>query len=239
MSSSIELSAILPVYNEQECIEPVLRELDGVLRSLGRTYEIVAVDDGSTDQTPALLARLKSEWPHLRVLRLSPNSGQSAAMGAGFQMARGAILITLDADGQNDPAEIPRLLKELDQADVCCGYRLNRQDTAAKRYGSRMANAIRNSALGEDIRDTGCTLKAFKAEFVRNLPMELKGMHRFLPALVRMRGARIAQIGVRHRQRSAGQSKYTNLKRLKETVGDLRAVRWMQTRFKRFTIEER
>lgn len=239
MSQLIELSALLPVYNEQECIEPVLRELDGVLRSIGRPYEIIAVDDGSTDQTPAILARLKSEWPHLRVLRLTPNSGQSAAMGAGFQGARGAILITLDADGQNDPAEIPRLLKELEQADVCCGYRLNRQDTAAKRYGSRLANAIRNSALKENIRDTGCTLKAFKAEFVRNLPMELKGMHRFLPALVRMRGARIAQIGVRHRPRSAGQSKYTNLKRLRETIGDLRAVCWMQTRFKKFTVEER
>ena len=239
MSLPIDLSAILPVYNEQECIQPVLRELDRVLQTLGQSYEIIAVDDGSTDQTPAILARLKSEWPHLRILRLSLNSGQSAAMGAGFQMARGKILITLDADGQNDPAEIPRLLRELEHADVCCGYRLNRQDTAAKRYGSRLANAIRNSTLKENIIDTGCTLKAFKSEFVRNLPMELKGMHRFLPALVRMRGARIAQIGVRHRSRSAGQSKYTNLKRLRETVGDLRAVCWMQSRFKQFTVEER
>lgn len=238
MSSAIELSALLPVYNEQECIEPVLRELDGVLKSLGRPYEIVAVDDGSTDETPALLVRLRDEVGALRILRLTPNSGQSAALGAGFRAARGRLIITLDADGQNDPAEIPRLLAEMDRVDVCCGFRLNRQDTAAKRHGSRMANAVRNAVLGESIRDTGCTLKVFKREFVQSLPLEFKGMHRFLPALVRLRGARIAEIGVRHRARAAGQSKYTNWKRLRETVADLWAVRWMQRRFKRFHIEE-
>lgn len=239
MEKPIDITVILPVYNEQECISATLTELLDILRRLSRPFEIITVDDGSTDNTPAILQQARQQMPELRILRQTPNSGQSAAMGAGFQAARGQVVITMDADGQNDPAEIPRLLEKMNNdTDVCCGYRKNRQDTAAKRYGSRLANAIRNHALGENIVDTGCTLKAFRRDFIRDLPMQLKGMHRFLPALVRMKGARIAQIPVNHRARSAGTSKYTNFGRLKETVWDLFAVRWMQRRFKQRTIKE-
>ncbi|MBP7828417.1 MAG: glycosyltransferase family 2 protein [Kiritimatiellae bacterium] len=238
VSESVELSVIMPAFNEEACIEGTVREVHEVLLGTGRPFEIIVVDDGSTDATPARLQALAAELPGLRVIRLTPNSGQSAAMKAGFRAARGGLLVTMDADGQNDPAEIPRLLERLERCDVCCGYREKRQDTLAKRVGSRWANAIRNRALKEQVRDTGCTLKAFKAEWARDLPLEWRGMHRFLPALMAMRGARIEELPVHHRARAGGRSKYTNWGRLKETIWDLWAVRWMQKRHRRFTAEE-
>jgi dolichol-phosphate mannosyltransferase len=233
-----ELSVLLPAYNEEACIAAVVREAVGVLRGMARPFEILVVDDGSTDATPACLQALRTELPELRLLRLVKNSGQSAALGAAFRAARGGIFITLDADGQNDPADIPALVAKLESCDVCCGYRAKRQDTWSKRYGSRLANAVRNCALRETIRDTGCTLKAFRAEWVRSLPMQFRGMHRFLPALMAMAGAHIAEIPVNHRPRAAGQSKYTNWGRLKETLWDLWAVRWMQKRHRAVRTEE-
>jgi dolichol-phosphate mannosyltransferase len=233
-----ELSVLLPAYNEEACIAAVVREVAGVLRSLGRPFEILVVDDGSTDATPARLKALQTDRPELRVLRLARNSGQSAALGAAFRAARGDIFITLDSDGQNDPADIPALVAKLESCDVCCGYRAKRQDTWSKRVGSRLANAVRNRALRETIRDTGCTLKAFRAEWARPLPMQFRGMHRFLPALMAMAGAHIEEIPVNHRPRAAGQSKYTNWGRLKETLWDLWAVRWMQKRYRSVRTEE-
>ena len=227
-----ELSVLLPAFNEEACIEAVVREAAGVLRGLARPFEIIVVDDGSTDATPARLQALQADLPELHVLRLLKNSGQSAALGAAFRAARGAIFITLDADGQNDPADIPALVAKLDSCDLCCGYRAKRQDSWSKRYGSRLANAVRNRALRETIRDTGCTLKAFRAGWTRELPMQFRGMHRFLPALMGMAGARISEIPVNHRPRAAGSSKYTNWGRLKETLWDLWAVRWMQRRYR-------
>ncbi|MDZ4200314.1 MAG: glycosyltransferase [Kiritimatiellia bacterium] len=234
----VEISALLPAYNEESCIENVVGEVGGVLRGLGATFEILVVDDGSTDHTPNRLNTLRCDWPELRVLRLTPNSGQSAALGAAFQAARGRIFITLDADGQNDPADIPELIRRLETCDLCCGYRARRRDTWSKRIGSRLANAVRNLALHEQIRDTGCTLKAFRAEWTRALPMQFRGMHRFLPALMAMAGARIAEIPVHHRPRAAGVSKYTNWGRLKETIWDLYAVRWMKKRCRTPSVEE-
>jgi glycosyltransferase involved in cell wall biosynthesis len=233
-----ELSVLLPAYNEEACIEAVVREAAGVLRGLGRRFEILVVDDGSTDATPARLKALRADLPELRVLRLAKNSGQSAALGAAFRAARGGIFVTLDSDGQNDPADIPALVAKLESCDVCCGFRAKRQDTWSKRYGSRLANAVRNRALRETIRDTGCTLKAFHAEWARSLPMQFRGMHRFLPALMALAGARIEEIPVNHRPRAAGQSKYTNWGRLKETLWDLWAVRWMQKRYRSVRTEE-
>ena len=233
-----ELSVLLPAYNEEACIEAVVREAAAVLRGLGRPFEILVVDDGSTDATPARLKALRAELPELRLLRLLKNSGQSAALGAAFRAARGEIFITLDADGQNDPADIPTLVARLDSCDLCCGYRAKRQDTWSKRYGSRLANFVRNRTLRETIRDTGCTLKAFRAEWARPLPMQFRGLHRFLPALMAMAGARIEETPVNHRPRAAGQSKYTNWGRLKETLWDLYAVRWMQKRYRAIRTEE-
>lgn len=232
------LSVLLPAYNEADCVGAVVREVAGVLQGMGRTHEIIVVDDGSTDATPARLNELRATLPELRVLRLTVNSGQSTALGAAFRAARGDIFITLDADGQNDPADIPALLARLEHCDLCCGYRAARQDTWSKRVGSRIANAVRNRMLREKIRDTGCTLKAFRAEWARHLPMQFRGMHRFLPALLAMTGARIEEVPVRHRPRAAGRSKYTNWGRLKETLGDLAAVRWMQKRYRSIRAEE-
>ncbi len=237
-AASVDLSLLLPVFNEEDCIAAVVREAADVLRRLGRPFEIIAVDDGSTDGTAARLRALRADLPELRLLRLAANSGQSAALGAGFRAARGGIFVTLDADGQNDPADIPALVARLDSCDLCCGYRVSRQDTWSKRLGSRLANAVRNRALRERIRDTGCTLKAFRSEWADALPMQFRGMHRFLPALMAMAGARIAELPVNHRPRAAGRSKYTNWGRLKETLWDLQAVRWMQKRHRSIRAEE-
>lgn len=235
--SSLRVSVVLPVFNEESCIEGVLRELHGVLSGMGEGFEILAVNDGSSDRTRVVLMGLVPVLPGLRVLTLIPNSGQSAAMGAGFRLARGEAVVAMDADGQNDPADIPALVDALGSCDVCCGYRVNRQDPWSKRIGSRFANAVRRALLHDGVRDTGCSLKAFKAWVVRDLPMELKGMHRFLPALALMRGARISQLPVRHRARSAGVSKYTNMGRLGRTVSDLFAVGWMRSRYRRFEVK--
>lgn len=237
-NSAPAISAILPAFNEAPCIETVVQELLEVLRGLGRPFEVIAVDDGSTDATYALLAALAAREPEVRVLRLTPNSGQSAALGAGFRAARGPVLVTLDADGQNDPADIPRLVERLSECDVCCGYRTRRQDTWSKRAGSRLGNFFRNLFLKERIRDTGCTLKAFRAAWARDLPLQFRGLHRFLPALMVMAGARLEEQPVGHRPRAAGASKYTNWGRLKETVWDVWAVRWMQKRIRRYRVEE-
>ena len=233
-----EISVLLPAFNEEACIEAVVREAAVVLHGMGRPFEILVVDDGSTDGTPARVKTLRAEMPELRLLRLARNSGQSAALGAAFRAARGQIFVTLDADGQNDPVDVPALVARLDSCDLCCGYRAQRQDTWSKRFGSRWANAVRNRALHEKIRDTGCTLKAFRAEWTRSLPMQFRGMHRFLPALMAMDGARIDEIPVNHRPRAAGKSKYTNWGRLKETLWDLWAVRWMQKRHRSVRAEE-
>ena len=236
--AAVEVSVILPAYNEASCIEGVVREVFDALKTIGRSFEVLVVDDGSTDDTGIRLKVLAERLPGLRVIRLAPNSGQSAAMKAGFRAARGDILITMDADGQNDPADIPRLLDELNRCDLCCGYRVNRQDTFSKRVGSRLANAVRHMILKDRIRDVGCTLKAFRRDMAGDLPLEWRGMHRFLPALMALRGARIAEIPVHHRPRAGGRSKYTNWGRLKETLWDLWAVRWMQKRYRRFEATE-
>lgn len=235
---NLYISLVTPVYNEAECITEVLEEAIHVLDGLNLSYEVIVVDDGSTDDTSELLSKLLLRFSCLRVLTLIPNSGQSAAFGAGFRQCRGNVAILMDSDGQNDPHDIPKLLDEIAHSDVCCGYREHRQDTLSKRLGSRFANAVRQHILHDGIRDTGCSLKAIKTEYLRDLPMALRGMHRFLPALLIMRGASITQIAVNHRSRSAGCSKYTNLGRLKETVFDLWAVRWMQKRHRAYRVTE-
>lgn len=231
------LSVVLPAYNEASCLEGTVRELVGVLDSSGHEWEIVVVDDGSTDRTPGILRNLAESISGLRWIRLKKNSGQSAAMVAGFRESRGDAIVTMDSDGQNDPADIPRLVSELDGCDCCCGYRASRQDTASKRLASRLANVVRNAVLGENIIDTGCSLKAFKAELVRELNV-WDGMHRFFPTLFMMKGARIKQIPVRHRPRQGGRSKYTNWGRLWRTIRDLRGVLWLKARSRPFKVRD-
>lgn len=236
---SIDLSLILPVYNEEKCIVSTIEEAHQVLSSLPYQFEILAVDDGSVDRTNAVLRGLLQKIDQLRVLTLNPNSGQSAAFGVGFRYSKGCVIVVMDSDGQNDPADIPQLLDGLENHDVCCGYRINRQDPLSKTIGGKLANKVRDYVLKDGIIDTGCSLKAFKAHIVRDLPMleVLEGMHRFLPNLAKMKGASINQIPVRHRPRLTGQSKYTNLKRLSQTIWDLWAVKWMQKRYRRFDVK--
>jgi len=233
----VELSVLIPAYNEEACLGALVRETACVLHGLGKSFEILVVDDGSSDWTPRLLNDLRAEVDELRAVRLAVNSGQSAALLAAFRAARGRIFVTLDADGQNDPADVPALLAALESCDLCCGYRVRRRDVWSKRIGSRLANAVRNRVLRETIRDTGCTLKAFRAEWAAHLPLQFRGLHRFIPALLAMAGARIAEIPVHHRPRAAGQSKYTNWGRLKESLWDLWAVRWMQKRYRSIQTE--
>lgn len=232
-----EVSVVMPVFNESECLRQVLEELDAELgRSLGRPYEILVVDDGSTDETPRIALAVAESRPAVRVLRHEPNVGQSFAFHSGFQQARGAVIVTIDGDGQNVPSDIPLLVSALgDDCDCCCGYRAKRQDTVWRRKGSRLANGVRNAVLGETIVDTGCSVKAFKAPFIRDL-QPWNGMHRFFASFVAMRGGKIRQVEVRHRPRSAGVSKYTNWGRLKRTIFDLFAVKWLKSRSRLYWV---
>ncbi|NQT93625.1 MAG: glycosyltransferase [Lentisphaerae bacterium] len=235
MAAEKELSLILPVYNERECIETTVREAVEVLRGSFASFEILAMDDGSDDGTAEVLTRLADELDELRVATIVPHSGQSIALGAGVREAKGGIVVLMDADGQNDPADIPRLAAELDGHDVCFGYRAARRDRPAKILAGRAANAVRNRVLGEDVIDTGCTLKAFKSEFLRELPV-WHGMHRFLGSFARMAGARISQVPVNHRPRKAGRSKYSNMGRLLVVLLDLWGVRWIGKRHRRYRV---
>ena len=230
------VSVIMPVHNETDCIVPVLDELYRVLES-APLHEIIVVDDGSTDGSSALIADFAASHPGVRALRLEPNAGQSAAFWAGIQAATGDFIVLMDADGQNDPADIKRLVASLDEADICCGYRARRNDSPSRRLASRLANAYRRAILGDEIIDTGCSLKAFRAPMLKHLQY-WDGMHRFLPMLASLRGARIVQIPVAHRSRMAGKSKYTNFHRLKRTLRDLRGVAWLKSRTRPFAVTD-
>jgi glycosyltransferase involved in cell wall biosynthesis len=176
------------------------------------------------------MARLAREDPHLRIVRQRRNSGQSAALDAGARFARGGIVVTLDADLQNDPADIPRLLEKMDGFDVVSGVRSKRRDTWVRRISSKIANGIRNRVTHESVTDVGCTLRAMRIEYLRRIPV-FNGMHRFLPTLLRMEGARVTEVPVNHRPRLHGQPKYNIRNRIFRALADLFGVRWMQTRW--------
>jgi len=228
--SQPEVSIVVPAYNEEESVPVLAREIREALTGAGIPYEVLFVDDGSTDSTPEVLARLAAEDPAIRALRQRPNQGQSAALAAGWRAARSPVVVTLDADLQNDPADIPRLLEALAGHDVVSGIRTKRQDTWVRRLSSRIANGVRNRLTGESVADVGCTLRACRTEFLRELPM-FTGMHRFLPTLLKLAGARITEIPVGHRPRRFGTTKYGIQNRLWRGLVDLMAVRWMQKRW--------
>ena len=231
------VSVVVPVYNERENLAPLLDEIAAALA--GRPYEVVAVDDGSTDGSGDALVALRPRHPALRVVRFARNAGQSAAFAAGFRAARGAVLVTMDADLQNDPADVPALLEALERSGVeaAVGWRMNRRDTGWKLVQSRIANGVRNRLNHETIRDTGCSLKAFRREAVADIPW-FTGMHRFLPTLVKMRGGRVVEVPVHHRPRRFGTTKYGMWNRVFRALADALAVRWMQRRALRYEIRD-
>lgn len=221
------LSIVIPVYNEEDNIGPLVRRIAEAMSPWQGTVEILFVDDGSSDQTLDLLKGVQANDPRIRIAHFKKNLGQTAAMTAGFRLARGEAVATIDADLQNDPAEIPRLVEMLKDWDVVCGVRTRRKDTRWKRISSRIANGFRNWVTDDNIIDTGCTLKAYRRECLEGLEL-YKGMHRFLPTLIKMRGYRVTQVPVSHHPRLAGKTKYGTWGRLVKGLEDVWAVRWMK-----------
>jgi glycosyltransferase involved in cell wall biosynthesis len=234
----MRVSVILPVYNERENLGPLLQEITEALA--GVSHEIIAVDDASTDGSAETLAALAVERPTLKLLRLQAHAGQSAACAAGFGAARGDIIVTMDADGQNDPTDVTALLNAL--ADdptlaAAVGYRVVRRDSRWKLVQSRIANAVRNWITGDSIRDTGCSLKAIRTDVVYRLP-RFNGMHRFIPTLVRQGGGRVVEIPVSHRPRRWGESKYGIWNRVFRGLRDALGVRWLSRRALAYAVVE-
>jgi dolichol-phosphate mannosyltransferase len=223
-TNSPAFSVVVPLYNEEANLRILQEELRIALDGLD--CEIIFVDDGSVDRT----AERIEAAPNIRLIRFEKNSGQSAAIYAGLTAARGATIVVIDGDLQNDPADIPRLLAEITHgADLVCGYRVKRQDTLVKRLTSRIANAVRSRYTKDGVRDTGCTLKAMRRECISTL-LPFKGMHRFIPALVKAAGYRLVEVPVNHRPRRFGQSKYGLSNRALRATVDMFGVRWLLSR---------
>ncbi len=226
------VSVVVPLYNEEQSVAMLQRELADALT--GVDYEIIFVDDGSQDET---VARIAAD-PRTRVLRFEKNAGQSAAIFAGLQAVRSEVAVLIDGDLQNDPADIPRLLAKISRgADLVCGYRAQRKDTLLKRITSRVANFVRSRFTRDGVRDTGCTLKAMRRDCIAAL-VPFKGMHRFIPALVKGAGYRLVEIPVNHRPRRFGQSKYGLGNRALRATIDMFGVRWLPSRRLNYTLPE-
>jgi glycosyltransferase involved in cell wall biosynthesis len=235
----MDLSVVFPVYNEEENVPILLREIAAALDGKGWTYEIVAVDDGSKDDSLGVLRKLREQYPTLRVLALGKNTGQTAALEAAWHAARGRLVVSLDADLQNDPADIPALVRKLEEsnADMVAGVRVNRRDTWSRRMQSKIGNGVRNWITGDQITDTGCSLKLVKREAIDRVRL-FTGMHRFLPTLIRYAGYKVVELPVNHRSRQFGVSKYGAMNRAFRGLADCFAVRWMGRRMLRYDVRE-
>lgn len=223
----MDLSVVIPIYNEEESLEALIQETSEVLQASGKDYEIIIVDDGSTDGTYPILTRLYRKEPRLRVVRLKRNFGQTAAVAAGLAHAQGEVIVAMDGDGQNDPRDIPALLAKLDEGfDLVSGWRSPRQDPFwSRRLPSQIANGLISWITQVKLHDYGCTLKAIRREIAKDLKLYGE-MHRFIPAIAYERGARIAEIKVRHRPRLWGKSKY-GMARSFRVVLDLLTVKFL------------
>jgi dolichol-phosphate mannosyltransferase len=224
-----DIAIIVPVFNEAENILPLTREVAEALLKEPRPYELVLVDDGSSDDTWQKIAEARQTDARVRGLRHARNSGQSAALWTGLQATTAPIIGTLDGDLQNDPADLPKMLAELDRYDFVCGARVSRQDSWLRRISSRMAWWARKQVLGVDFRDTGCSLRAFKRTALNGI-FPFNGWHRFLPVLVHGAGKKVLELPVNHRPRAAGISKYGVWNRLGRGIVDLFALAWFQKR---------
>jgi len=232
VTDQVDLSIVVPCHNEEGNLPRLLEAIATACVPTGKSYEVVITDDCSTDGSWALLQKLVVQHPELVIQQLERNSGESAASWMGMRRSRGQVILTMDADLQNDPCEIPRFLAALETADCVSGTRVAERslgDSPAKVIASRLANAIRNWFTGEKVSDAGCTYRAFRRECVADIKY-FRGMHRFLPTLMKIEGWRLSDIPISHRERHAGTSHYGNWGRLIETIPDMLAVRWMKSR---------
>lgn len=233
----VKYSVVVPLKNEEENIRELVEELEPIMLNLNQPWELICIDDGSTDKTLIILKELAQRKPYLKPLIFSSNYGQSSAFDAGFRQAKGEFVITLDGDRQNDPADIPALLEAIKNCDMVCGHRHNRRDTFVKRITSRIANFVRSRVCDDGIQDTGCSLKIYRTSCLQKIKL-YHGMHRFLPALFKIEGFKIKEIPVNHRERTKGKTKYNFFNRSFNTIADMFAVRWMKKRQLNYKIEK-
>ena len=235
----VEFSVILPAHNEAENLPDLIAELNSVMTQLQEPFEIIVVDDGSTDATCSTICALQQDTRTLRLLSLDHNRGQSAALDAGLLVAEGTFLITMDADGQNPPKEILKLYGSLGNHDAACGWRQNRKDSLWRRFCSKLANRIRRTVLQDGIHDIGCSLRIIRRSAWKKVNIRLfRGLHRFVPSLLVFANCDLIQVPVNHRQRRYGHSHYSARKRLISPLIDLMAVGWMKRRWPRYTCKE-
>jgi len=233
------LSLVIPVYNEEGNLEQLHTEISEAMKSIAGDYEVIVTDDASRDRSWEILSAIAAKDPHWRIQRFAENCGETAASSAGMKTARGDIIITLDADLQNDPKDIPKFLEALKSADCVCGSRVHdRADNWLRRASSTIANQVRNQLSDENITDAGCTYRAFKRECLKDIKF-FRGAHRFLPTLFRMEGWKVLEIPITSRDRFAGRSHYGVWNRLFKSFTDLLAVRWMKSRQLKYRFEER
>jgi dolichol-phosphate mannosyltransferase len=235
----VDLSVVIPVYDEEPNLPILWAELRSVLEPLGPTFEVIFVDDGSRDRSAELIRGFRDADSRVRLVRLKANAGETAATDAGLKTARGTWIVTMDADLQNDPHDIPALIGHLDRWDAATGWRVQRGDgdSAVRRISSRIANQVRNWLSHESIQDSGCTFRAFRRECLRDLAL-YRGFHRFIPTLLRMRGYRVVEVPVHHRPRRFGRSKYGVLNRVLVATVDLLVVLWVGNRLLRYEVTE-
>ena len=224
-----EISVVLPIYNEEGNIAPLITEIEKALEPTSKNFEIICVDDASSDASVEKLYSLQKENPRIVIIRHCLNFGQSAAQASGFRYARGKIIATLDADGQNNPADFPRLLEYLEEYDCVCGMRKKRMDTGIRRFASRFANFIRNFLTGDNVVDSGCNLRVMYKSALVEVPI-FNGTHRFIPSLLRAKGKKVLEVSVDHRPRNWGQSKYGIWDRALRGLVDCIALRWWKGR---------
>jgi dolichol-phosphate mannosyltransferase len=239
MNGPLDLSIVVPVYNEEENLPLLWPEIRDVLAPTGLRYEVIFVDDGSRDRSAEIVRAFREGDRRVRLVRLKANAGETAATDAGFKSVRGRYVVVMDADLQNDPHDIPAMLTHLEQWDAVTGWRVNRAagDSWVRRISSRIANRVRNRLSEETIQDSGCTFRAFRRECLRDLVL-YKGFHRFIPTLLKMRGFRVLEVPVNHRPRRFGESKYGIGNRALRAFVDLLVVRWMKDRRLRYQIVE-
>lgn len=224
----IDISLVVPLKDEAKNLSPLFQELELIMNTLQKSWELICIDDGSTDETLELLKKFHKEKNYLRVFSFSKNYGQSSAFSAGFKAARGTITITLDGDLQNDPQDIPKLLETLETCDLVVGWRAKRQDPFTKRLISKLSNFTRKNLLGDLVHDTGCSLKAYRTESLKKI-LHFNGMHRFLPILFQLQNLKVKEVIVNHRKRTFGKTKYHFLNRLTPFL-DLLLLYWLKKR---------